>query len=77
MRTVRKSSLLRLVTLTALAACLSAGPASAQGPRGQSRLPGATSAMSAALSHCNYTPPDPCSPLKWVKSLLASLGEFL
>jgi hypothetical protein len=76
MRLVRRSSLLRLVVLTALAACLSAGLASAQALGGQSR-PGAARGISATLSQWNYTPPDPCSGWEWAELMLANLASLL
>jgi len=77
MRSVRRSSPLQLVFLTALAACLSGGHASPQGLREQSGLPSATRGISATLSHWNYTPPDPCSGWEWADLLLANLELLL
>jgi hypothetical protein len=77
MKSIRKFSLLRSVVLALLAACLSAGLASARNSNAQS-----TAAFAGYYSFTldrfgpNPAPPDPCSTWRWVKSVLQTVEAF-
>jgi hypothetical protein len=86
MKSIRRSSLLRCVMLTSLAACLSFGLANAQSYGPQSRARGGAATLSAgnysSMSNAvgsipRYAPPDPCKPLAWAEWLLSKIGSLL